>query len=67
MPLYEYACHECGEVFEKLVSMSKADAPQVCPACGGGQSRRKLSSFAVSGGGRSSGGSMPAPVSSPFT
>lgn len=25
MPLYEYRCKECGEKFEKLVSLSEAE------------------------------------------
>ena len=67
MPLYEYVCQQCGQTFEKLVSMSKADDPQSCPGCAGVESRRKLSSFAVSGG--SSGAPIAAgpPAGSPFT
>ncbi len=34
MPLYEYRCEECGEVFEKLVSLSKRNEPVPCPKCG---------------------------------
>ncbi len=34
MPLYEYACPECGERLEKMKSMSdRANGPE-CPACG---------------------------------
>lgn len=51
MPLYEYTCEACGHPFEKLQSFSKADLPQECPVCGNHAARRKLSVFAVSGGG----------------
>lgn len=33
MPVYTYACGECGEKFEKLLPMGRADDPQECPAC----------------------------------
>jgi putative FmdB family regulatory protein len=67
MPLYEYACQTCSDSFEKLISASRADEQQVCPKCGGHETSRQLSSFAVSNG--SSAGSMMSapPASSPFT
>ena len=66
MPLYEYYCQACGESFEKLISASRADNPQVCPSCASEQTSRQLSSFAVAGGGRAA--PMAArPASSPFT
>jgi putative FmdB family regulatory protein len=34
MPTYEYACRDCGHVFEIVQSM-KDDALTVCPECGG--------------------------------
>ena len=34
MPLYEYACEACGDDFERIVRLSEADRPQVCPTCG---------------------------------
>ena len=34
MPMYEYACRQCGNRFEKKQSF--ADAPiEICPSCGG--------------------------------
>ncbi len=67
MPLYEFVCDECGQPFELLVGFSQADEAQTCPTCGGEQTHRKMSSFAM---GASSSGSpvMPAaPARSPFT
>lgn len=34
MPLYEYRCKSCGNVFEVSHSMS-ASGPESCPTCGG--------------------------------
>lgn len=44
MPLYEYACEECGKTCEIIVRAS-APAP-VCPACGSGRLARKISNIA---------------------
>jgi putative FmdB family regulatory protein len=52
MPLFEYACLECGVEFEKLVARA-GDASQVaCPMCGSRKIDLKISTFAspVSGG-----------------
>jgi putative FmdB family regulatory protein len=66
MPLYEFVCQGCGHTFETLVSFSQADQPQRCPKCAGRDSKRKLSSFAVSGGSGSKVASGP-PAGSRFT
>ena len=66
MPLYEYYCQACGESFERLISASRADNPQICPSCASEQTSRQLSSFAVAGG-SGTGRMMAPPVSSPFT
>lgn len=52
MPIYEYACAECGHHLE--VSQRIADDPLVtCPACGKDQLERLVSqsSFALKGSG----------------
>lgn len=33
MPIYEYACLDCGERFETMRSMKDADAPISCRLC----------------------------------
>jgi putative FmdB family regulatory protein len=53
MPIYEYVCQDCEQVFETLRSMSQADEPMPCAACGGGHTKRKLSVFFAESGGRS--------------
>ncbi len=66
MPLYEYACRECGRRFEVLQRVG-ADATGVtCPGCGAPEVSRQLSTFASAvGGGPGKGGSMPCGASSP--
>ena len=56
MPLYEYRCDRCGEVFEKLRRMSDADDQTECPRCESAGARRILSSFATGGCGAPAGG-----------
>ena len=69
MPMYDFACRECGQVFEKKLRMSQSSDPQICPTCGSGETRRHMSaSFAMGGGAGSAAPVMSAPPpSSPFT
>ena len=47
MPLYDYACQQCGREFEILVRAGETSVPQ-CPNCQSTGVERLLSSFAVS-------------------
>ncbi len=47
MPLYEYACEDCGTQFERLVSLQDRDRDGVCPECGSKDVRRLISTFAI--------------------
>jgi putative FmdB family regulatory protein len=49
MPLYEYRCKACGEVFEKMVRWSEADRSPVCPNCQSQETQRKVSHIAAFG------------------
>ena len=67
MPMYQFACRECGHDFEKKLRMSQSDEVQACPACGGRETRRRFGSVAsVRSGSRAAVRSAP-PPSSPFT
>ena len=45
MPLYDYACLDCGERFEALV-LRNSD-PAACPRCHGSKLEQQISMFAV--------------------
>ena len=57
MPIYEYACLDCGERFERLRPMKDADAPVACTACQSEHTSRLLSLFFAQSGGRTVAGS----------
>ncbi len=44
MPIYEYACHDCGRDFEALVRTGSTPA---CPQCQSTQLDKRLSVFAT--------------------
>ncbi|MBP1770448.1 MAG: zinc ribbon protein [Candidatus Aminicenantes bacterium] len=50
MPLYEYACKNCGKRFECLVSPGK-ESEVVCDKCGSADVRKLISGFGIGGGG----------------
>ncbi len=54
MPLYEYRCKTCGEVFEKMVRWSEADRNPVCPKCQSQDTQKKMSQVASFGSSSSS-------------
>ena len=52
MPIYEYACPDCGEVTEKLRKVSEREDPVSCSKCGGATKKKvSESSFQLKGGG----------------
>jgi putative FmdB family regulatory protein len=48
MPIYEYACLDCGERFEMIRAMKDADAPLTCRKCESQHTARLLSLFNAS-------------------
>ena len=52
MPIYEYCCRKCGNVFEEWVKTFDSPELESCPKCGG-ESERIMShtSFKLEGGG----------------
>ena len=59
MPIYEYACQDCGQQFELLV---RSDTKLECPHCHSVQLDKQLSVFATAQGG---GDAMPAMAAGP--
>ncbi len=49
MPIYEYECGACREVFEKLVGADRGDRVD-CPACGSRSVSRLWSVFSPAAG-----------------
>ncbi len=61
MPIFEYACQECDNTYEKIVMRSRSQDNQTCPACGSEHSKKLMSSFSSK---TSTSGGYSAPVSS---
>lgn len=55
MPLYEYRCKDCGEVFEKMMRWSEADRSPSCPKCQSQDTQKKMSQIASFGSSAASG------------
>lgn len=52
MPIYEYRCRKCGNVFEKWVKTFDSPELEPCPKCGGDAERiMSNTSFKLEGGG----------------
>jgi putative FmdB family regulatory protein len=61
MPIFEFACRDCGSSFEEIMTFAAMEAGEArCPKCGSSNVDRGLSSFATGqgggGGGYASGG-----------
>lgn len=50
MPLHEYRCRKCEEVFEELIRRDDDEATLACPRCGAKKPKRLMSAAAVSTG-----------------
>ena len=55
MPIFEYRCSKCDEVFEELV-LGKSQSRVKCPSCGGTKVQSLVSRFAAQTGGKSASG-----------
>ena len=55
MPIYEYRCEGCGELFSRLQKMGTAEGETACPSCGSQDVRRKISGCSIGGGSPSTG------------
>lgn len=47
MPFYEFACRECGDVFELSRPIGEAHLPVRCAHCGSGSTARMYQPIAV--------------------
>lgn len=64
MPIYEYKCEKCKQVFEAIVIGSNPEAP-VCDKCGSSQVTRRISAANTLGGssGKTEAACSPNPLS----
>ncbi|MCA9938252.1 MAG: zinc ribbon domain-containing protein [Anaerolineales bacterium] len=47
MPIYDFHCRECDEVFEERRSFAEAGMPAFCPICGSQDTKKLLASVAL--------------------
>ncbi len=45
MPIYKYKCKVCGQIYEKLSSISERNEMKSCPYCGKMESVKLVSGF----------------------
>jgi len=45
MPIYEYACTKCNEVFSVFQSVNASEKDTRCPKCGSNDVKKKISAF----------------------
>jgi putative FmdB family regulatory protein len=55
MPIYEYTCRACGELFESWLASMKDVPTAACPQCGSQEVQRRISAPAIRTGGASGG------------
>jgi len=55
MPLYEYKCQDCGQLFEILQRASEDNSSLQCPSCGSSKLRREFSVFNTNNGNSNTG------------
>jgi len=53
MPIYEFKCKKCGNLYESLCFRSNGEDKGPCPHCGGNESEKQLSIFSSTGSGSS--------------
>jgi len=55
MPIYEFKCKKCGNIFEQLVFSSNRKDKVICPSCGKEDILRIFSSFSSKSSGSAKG------------
>ncbi len=51
MPIYEYICMECNNIFSLLQKTGSSEKDTVCSQCGSGSVKKKFSAFSSSSAG----------------
>ena len=55
MPIFEFKCKKCGNVFEFLCFRSGEEDDVTCPSCGGHKTEKLLSKFSSTSSGSGNG------------
>ena len=66
MPIFEYQCRECQEIFESLQLSRNREEDTECPRCGSERTERIVSTFATGGSDGLNAGSNCGPSGSGF-
>jgi putative FmdB family regulatory protein len=45
MPIYEYVCTKCNEIFSVFQSVNAGEKDTRCPKCGSNTAKKKISAF----------------------
>ena len=67
MPIYEYQCRKCSEVFERFQKVNEGGDNLTCPYCGEKRPIKVFSSFSSSKGSESGSSCGPTGGSTKFT
>jgi putative FmdB family regulatory protein len=67
MPIYEYRCRKCGEVFERFQKINEGGDHLTCPYCGKKKPGKMFSNFSSSKGSDSSSSCGPTGGSTRFS
>lgn len=67
MPMYQYACRDCEQAFERNLPMARSSETQACPECGSTDTRKVIGAIAVSSGAAGPTRRAAPPPSSPFS
>ena len=51
MPIFEFKCKKCGNLYESLCFRSSGEDKGPCPTCGGSEGKKQLSIFSSAGAG----------------
>jgi putative FmdB family regulatory protein len=47
MPVYEFKCEKCGDVFEVMGSFAEREKEHTCPKCGSTEVKQAISLFSA--------------------
>lgn len=47
MPVYEFKCNDCGQVFEVMGNYAEREKAHTCPGCGSDKVKQAISLFSA--------------------